>query len=88
MAAKKKPEEYKSKAITTRIVAVSRVSKQIDGSFYTLEFSEERNLPEDANVEKERAFLWDTVNGEVDQMMSDTYQEIMSGKEKYKNKRK
>lgn len=88
MATKKKPEEYKSKAVTTRIVAVSRASKQIDGSYYTLEYSEERTLPEDANLVEERKLLWDTVNGEVDQMMVDTYNMIMSEKERYKNKNK
>jgi hypothetical protein len=88
MATKKKPEEYKSKAVTTRIVAVSRASKQIDGSYYTLEYSEERTLPEDANLVEERKLLWDTVNGEVDQMMVDTYNMIMSEKERYKNKKK
>ena len=88
MATKKKPEEYKSKAVTTRIVAVSRASKQIDGSYYTLEYSEERTVPEDANLVEERKLLWDTVNGEVDQMMVDTYNMIMSEKERYKNKNK
>ena len=90
MATKKKPEEYKSKAVTTRIIAVSRASKQIDGSYYTLEYSEERTIPQDVevNIEKERQLLWDTVNGEVDQMMVDTYNMIMSEKERYKNKKK
>ena len=70
---KKKKEEYRSKAVTTRIVAVSRVSKKIDETFYTLEYSEERTIPEDADVEKERRILWDVVNGEVDNQVEDIY---------------
>ena len=73
MAAKKKTEVYKSKATPTRIIATSRISKKIDETFYTLEYSEERMIPEDANIEEERKILWDVVNGEVDNQVEDIY---------------
>ena len=89
MATKKKTEEYKSKAVTVSIKAISRVSrKMIDDNFYTLEYAEERSVPEDADLVKERALLWDTVNGEVDQMMADTHAMLVAEKEKYKNRNK
>lgn len=86
MATRKKPEEYVSKATTTRIVAVSRVSKKIDETFYTLEYSEERTIPEDANVEKERKILWDVVNGEVDRQVDDIYDLVYKEKQKFNKK--
>lgn len=72
MAAKKK-EVYTSKATTTKIIATSRISKKIDETFYTLEYTEERIIPEDANLEEERKILWDVVNGEVDNQVEDIY---------------
>lgn len=72
MAAKKK-EVYKSKATTTKIIATSRISKKIDETFYTLEYTEERIIPEDADIEEERKILWDVVNGEVDNQVEDIY---------------
>ena len=55
-----------SKAVTTSIKATSRVAVKIKDNFYTVEFSVERAVPEDANLEQERAELWDAVNGTVD----------------------
>lgn len=72
-AAKKKTEVYKSKAITSKIIATSRISKKIGETYYTLEFTEERIIPEDADVVKEREILWDVVNGEVDKQIEDVY---------------
>lgn len=62
---------YESKAVTTSIRATSRASVKIGDSFYTVEFCEERSIPEDANVEEERSLLWETVNGEVDNQIAD-----------------
>ena len=66
--------EYVSKAITTTITATSRVSVKLYDNFYTLEYSEERTVPQtdDVNLEKERQLLWDKVNKEVDMAMKDT----------------
>lgn len=70
---KKKVEEYKSKATTTKIIATSRISIKVKETFYTLEYAEERSIPEGANIEKERSILWDIVNGEVDNQVADIY---------------
>lgn len=55
-----------SKAITTSIKATSRVAIKVRDNFYTVEFSEERSVPEGCDIEEERAELWDAVNGTVD----------------------
>jgi len=74
MPAKKKAT-YQSKAITNKIIATSRISKQINGTFYTVEFAEERSFPEgvDINIEEEKKLLWDAVNFEVDNQIADIY---------------
>lgn len=71
MAGKKKETEYQSKAITTSIEFTSRASVKVGESFYTVECCETRSLPPDADVEKERAILWDIVNGECDAQIQD-----------------
>lgn len=60
-----------SKAKINSIKATSRISTQINGTYYTLEYCEERLIPEDANIEEERAILWDVVNNEVDNQIAD-----------------
>lgn len=63
-----KDTNYEQKAITTQIRATSRASVKIGNDFYTVEYSEERTVPdvEGVNLEKERTILWDCVNDEVD----------------------
>lgn len=63
-----KDTNYEQKAITTQIRATSRASVKIGNDFYTVEYSEERTIPdvEGVNLEKERTILWDCVNDEVD----------------------
>ena len=58
-----------SKAITTNIKATSRVAIKIRDNFYTVEYSEERNIPTDTEVDMdfERNVLWDDVNKCVDE---------------------
>ncbi len=55
-----------SKAVTTSIKATSRVALKIRDNFYTIEFTEERSVPEDADMDFERTALWDDVNKTVD----------------------
>ena len=73
--AKSKTKEYKSYANISKISATSRISLKIGDTFYTLEYSEERVIPDaympDFNIEKERELLWDTVNAEVDKQAED-----------------
>ena len=60
-----------AKAIVTVIKAISRASVKIGDSFYTLEYGEERTVPEDADLTEERKALWDTCNSEVDLQIED-----------------
>ena len=57
-----------SKAKVTTIKATSRVAIKIKDNFYTVEYSEERSIPdvEDVDMEFERNLLWDTTNKVVD----------------------
>ncbi len=64
---------YESKAITTQIRATSRASVKVRDNFYTVEYSEERTIPdvEGVNLEEERKALWDCVNNECDNQIED-----------------
>ena len=53
------------------IKASSRASINIDKSYYTVEYCEERSIDPDDNIEEERTKLWDTCNGEVDNQIED-----------------
>lgn len=72
MAAKKKAT-YESKAVINKITATSRVSTKIGETFFTVEYSEERIIPEDADIVRERELIWDAVNTEVDNQIDDIY---------------
>ena len=76
--------KYESKAITTQIRATSRVSAKIGDDFYTLEFSEERTIPdvEGVDLEQERNKLWDDVNYSVDIQLQDTIKTVLENKRK------
>lgn len=56
---------------TTTIKASSRASIKVSDSFYTVEWTEERTVAPTDNLEEERASLWDTANGEVDEQIKD-----------------
>lgn len=77
-------ENYISKATTTSIRATSRVSAKIGDDFYTLEFSEERTIPdvEGVNLDEERNRLWDDVNYSVDIQLKDTIKTVLESKQK------
>lgn len=64
---------YESKAITKTITATSRASVKVKDSFYTVEYSEERVIPdiEGVDLEKEKSLLWDAVNAECDGQVND-----------------
>ena len=66
MAGKKK--EYESKAVVTSISASSRASIKVKDNFFTVEYHEERMIPDvkGVDIDKERAILWDIVNAECD----------------------
>ena len=61
-------ETYTPKAVINKITATSRASVKIHDSYYTVEYSEERIVPDtdDVDIVAEREDLWNTVNLEVD----------------------
>lgn len=65
--------DYQSKATVNKITATSRASVKVKDSYYTVEYSEERVIPDlpDVDIVKERQLLWDTVNKEVDMQVED-----------------
>lgn len=64
---------YEVKAITKTIKATSRESVKVGESYYTVEYSEERIIPdiEGIDIEKERQFLWEDINSECDNQIED-----------------
>lgn len=84
-----KKKEYTSVATTTLIAATSRASIKVatpnGDAFYTVEYHEERTIPDlpEVNLAKERELLWDTCNNEVDNQIEDiqmTYSKIKKQK--------
>lgn len=75
-------DEYESKAIISTIKATSRASVKIGDSYYTLEYCEERVIPDvdDVDIATERQILWDTVNAEVDKQIADTIQAVKNNR--------
>lgn len=68
-----KNAKYNVKAVVDRISATSRASVKVGDSFYTVEYHEERVIPDlpDIDIEKERKALWDTCNAECDNQIED-----------------
>ena len=60
--------DYVVKATISKISATSRMSLKVRDNYFTIEYSEERTIPEveGVNIEQERIALWDAVNAEVD----------------------
>ena len=65
--------EYKSKATVTGIKATSRVAIKIKDNFYTVEYTEERSIPDvdGVDIEEEQNILFDSVNQIVDAQAED-----------------
>ena len=61
------------KATITKIQATSRASVKVNDNFYTIEYTEERTLPQDIeyDIVDEREDLWNTVNNECDNQIED-----------------
>lgn len=78
--ARTKKNEYVSKAVTTSIRITSRASVKVGDNFFTVEYCEERMIPENADVEKERAILWDVANMECDNQVNDIYNAMKTRK--------
>lgn len=67
---------YESKAVISKITATSRASVKIKDNYFTVEYSEERIIPDidGISIKDERKLLWDTVNNEVDGQIQDILQ--------------
>ena len=63
---KEEADTYTSQSVTTSIKAESGLSIETKKGWYRFTYSEERIVPETANIEKERECLWNDVNREVD----------------------
>jgi len=70
--------EYISKATPTVIRANSRCTVKIKDNFYSIEYTEERSLPDinevPYDIDKERQLLWQEVNEVVDDQIDDILQ--------------
>ena len=63
-----------SKAKVTSIRATSRASVKVRDNFFTVEYCEERSLPDglsEQEVQQERVALWNTVNDECDNQIQE-----------------
>lgn len=65
--------EYESKAVVTSIKATSRASVCINKNYYTVEYCEERMIPDTngVDIEEERRILWNVVNSECDKQVEE-----------------
>ena len=77
MATRKKTE-YVSKTLSTKITASSRCAVKIRDNYYTIEASEERSITDsdNADMDKEWALLFDSVNKVVDTQIEDIIKEF------------
>lgn len=64
-------KQKESKAKVNKICATSRVTVKMKDNYYSMEYTEERLVPEDCDIELERSLLWETVNLEVDRQAED-----------------
>ena len=66
-------DKYESKATVTKISATSRVAIRLKDNYYTVEYSEERTIPDIDGVilKEEREALCDAVNAVVDAQAED-----------------
>ena len=64
---------YKPKGITTQISATYRISTKIHDNFHTVEYTEQRQIPDvkGVNIEKEKEALWDAVIVEIENQIDD-----------------
>lgn len=62
------------KGKTTEISATSRVAIKIRDNFYTVEATEKRALPEDAELDEEWTDLWASVNKVIDNQAAEIYE--------------
>lgn len=76
---------YEAKAVTTKIQATYRISAKFYDNFHTVEYTEERQIPnvDGVNLLKEKEALWNDVIVEIENQMEDiekSYQQIKNKK--------
>lgn len=79
---------YEPKAVISTIRATARASIKVYDNFYTMEYCEERVIPdvEGVDIEKEKKALWDAVLTEVDNQAEQTEKIVRQAMEsRYKN---
>lgn len=64
-------DTYTPQGITTCIKAESGLSVETKKGWYRFTYTEERIIPESADIEAEKAALWNTVNAEVDKQLEE-----------------
>ena len=74
-------EKYEVKAKITKISATSRMSIRVKENYFTIEYTEERAIPdiEGVDINKEREALWDAVNGQCDDQAGIIYSTFSDG---------
>ena len=72
-------DTYTPQGITTTIKAESGLSIETKKGWYRFSFTEERIIPESADIEKEKEALWTSVNNEVDRQAEEV-KLMLSGK--------
>lgn len=70
---------YTPQGITTSIKAESGLSIETKKGWYRFSYTEERIIPESADIEKEKEALWNAVNNEVDRQAEEV-KLMLSGK--------
>lgn len=73
---------YEVKGKTTKITAISRCAIKVKDNYYTMELSEERVLPDDAEIclDKEYDALFNDINAEIDKQCQDVLNSIKSNR--------
>ena len=74
-------EMYEPKAQITKIQATSRMSLHVKENYFTIEYSEERSIPDvdGVDINKEREALWEVVNGQCDDQAGIIYSTFADG---------
>lgn len=71
---------YKPKGVTTKIQATYRISTKMHDNFHTVEYTEERQMPDmkGVNLTKEKEALWNDVIVEIENQIDDIIESYKS----------
>ena len=73
VTAQKRMLQEEKRVEVTSMKATSRMAVKIRDNYYTIEYTEERNVPHgmEIDLEEEKAKLFDSVNSTVDKQVED-----------------